>query len=157
MILSTPVLVAVLIALAILLIFMALWLIFQKRDPIEERLKEYGLEQPVIVQEDVRAVGSSFRDRMGRKGIGARLAFELKRADIPMTASEFTLIILGVAVAGFALGTWRLNALLGLAIAAVFSLLPIFYMRSRQRRRLKTFTHQLPDMLTLLVGGLRAS
>jgi tight adherence protein B len=33
---------------------------------------------------------------------------------------------------------------------------PVFYLRSRQRRRQRAFTEQLPDVLTLLVGALRA-
>ena len=53
---SAPILIASLIALAICLLFMALWLIFQKRDPVDQRLDEYGLENPEIVSQDGRAV-----------------------------------------------------------------------------------------------------
>ena len=38
--LSAPIIVAGLAVLAILLIFMALWILFQQRDPIVERLDE---------------------------------------------------------------------------------------------------------------------
>jgi len=34
--------------------------------------------------------------------------------------------------------------------------IPFAYMGIRQRQRLRSFTEQLPDMLTLVVGGLRA-
>jgi tight adherence protein B len=38
----------------------------------------------------------------------------------------------------------------------VLGALPIFYLRFRRGRRLRAFTAQLPDVLTLLVGALRA-
>jgi tight adherence protein B len=153
---TVPILVSFLTILAVFFIFMALWLIFQKRDPIDQRLEEYGLENAPTLSQDTLAVSSSFRTSGRGRRLGARLAYELKRADIPMTASEYTLIILGLAILGFALGTWRYNALLGLVLAIVFGAVPIFIYKSRQRRRLRIFTNQLPDMLTLLVGGLRA-
>jgi tight adherence protein B len=46
--------------------------------------------------------------------------------------------------------------LFGLAMGALCGCLPLFYLRHRQSRRLRAFTQQLPDVLTLLVGGLRA-
>lgn len=153
---SAPIIIAFLIALAICLIFMALWLIFQKRDPVDQRLEEYGLENPEAVNQNARAVGLAYRTSAGRKPLGAHLAFELKRADIAMTAAEFSLIIIGLAILGFALGTWRLNAILGIVLAFVFGAVPLLIMRSRQGRRLRLFTNQITDMLTLLVGGLRA-
>ncbi|MDF1513327.1 MAG: type II secretion system F family protein [Anaerolineae bacterium] len=156
MVISSPLIVATLLAFAILLIFMALWIIFQKRDPVNERLKEFGLDSKRPESSKARPSNFSYRSSGGRKRLGSRLAFELKRADIPLTAAEYSIIIIILAILGFALGTWRVNWLLGIAIAIVFGLVPIFVMKSRQRRRLKIFTNQIPDMLTLLVGALRA-
>ncbi len=153
---SAPILIASLIALAICLLFMALWLIFQKRDPVDQRLIQYGVESPEIVSQNGRAVGLAYRTAAGRKPFGMRLAFELKRADIPMTAAEYTLIMIGLALVGFSLGIWRLSVILGIVLAAIFGFVPVLIMRSRQRRRLRLFTNQIADMLTLLVGGLRA-
>ncbi|TFG67618.1 MAG: hypothetical protein E4H27_08785, partial [Anaerolineales bacterium] len=118
--------------------------------------EKYGRENPEVVNQSTRAVGLAYRTSTGRKHLGARLAFELKRADIPMTAAEFTLIMIGLAIFGFALGTWRVNVVLGIVMAVVFGAVPVFIMRSRQKRRLQLFTNQIADMLTLLVGGLRA-
>lgn len=154
---NAPIFVAFLIAFAILLIFMALWLIFQKRDPVDQRLDEYGLENESPLSPDSRRPsGLSYRAGGRKKRWGSRLAFQLKLADIPMTAVEYSLIIILLAILGFILGTWRLNIFLGIAIAVVFGVIPITIMKSRQRRRLRIFTNQIPDMLTLLVGALRA-
>jgi tight adherence protein B len=80
----------------------------------------------------------------------------LSRADVGLTAAEYTLIIVGVVVAGFLIGALRAGALVGLALGVVCGFLPILYLRFRAGRRQRAFTEQLPDTLTLLIGGLRA-
>jgi tight adherence protein B len=75
---------------------------------------------------------------------------------MPVKATEFLLIVITLAIGGFALGTWRFNWILGAVLAVILGVLPFIYMSIRRRRRLRVFTQQLPDMLTLLVGGLRA-
>jgi len=157
-----PYIVAGLIGLAVLLLFTATWVLSQERDPVEERLDEYGLSSR-------RASGisqaadplSRYRQRGLRRiftlfGLGPRLALGLTRADMPLTAAEFSLVVLGLAVAGFILGTLRYSPILGSALAIAFAVIPFIVMRIRQRRRLRRFTHQLPDTLTLLIGALRA-
>ena len=153
---SVPILVASLVGLSLLLIFIAFWLLLKKLDPIDQRLEEYGLESSPTLSQESRAVSLSFRSSGRRRSFGSRLAFELKRADIPLTAAEYSLIILGAAILGYALGTWRFSAILGIVLAVVFAAFPLMFIKTRQRRRLRIFTNQLPDMLTLLVGALRA-
>ena len=134
---SVPILVAALVGLAFLLVFMAFWLIFQKRDPIEQRLEEYGLESGPVLSQESRSVGLSFRSSRRKRTFGSRLAFELKRADIPLTAAEYSLIILGAAIMGYVIGTWRFNAVLGLALAIALGAIPFSVINARQRRRLR--------------------
>ncbi len=152
-----PVLFAVLVAFAVLLVFVALWRLFGTRDPVEARLAELGAQAPAGEGDEVRP------RRMGRLnrllagfGLGARLANQLSQADLALTAAEFALIVAGAAVLGFALGTWREGLLFGVLLGAVAALLPIFYLRLRAGRRRRAFTEQIPDILTLLVGALRA-
>ncbi|MBK8050325.1 MAG: type II secretion system F family protein [Anaerolineales bacterium] len=57
---------------------------------------------------------------------------------------------------GFGLGSWRLNALIGAIVGLVLAALPIVYLKFAQSRRRSAFINQLPDLLTLLVGSLRA-
>ena len=159
--LSSPIIVAGLVGLAILLIFTALWLLFQQRDPVEDRLDEYGLSAH-------RLAGASIPDAAGRYGVrgagkllflfglGPRLALALTRADLPLTATEFSFITIALVASGFILGTWRYSPLLGTAMALSLGVIPFIILRIKQRRRLRLFTQQLPDTLTLLVGALRA-
>jgi tight adherence protein B len=159
---SMPILVSVLAGLAILLVFMALWVLLQERDPVEERLEEYagvgdfGAAAYAVGDVTRRYYDSKLMRFLAGFGLGPKLALLLTRANVPMTATEFTLIVVGLAVLGFVAGTLRLSPWLGLAMAAIMAVLPVVIVRVRWRRRLRAFTEQLPDMLTLLVGSLRA-
>jgi tight adherence protein B len=64
--------------------------------------------------------------------------------------------MVGVGVAGFVLGGLRAGLLVGLVAGVVGALVPYFYLSIRASRRQRAFTEQLPEVLTLLVGGLRA-
>ncbi|MCU0522398.1 MAG: type II secretion system F family protein [Anaerolineae bacterium] len=158
---AVPVVVAVLVAFAVVLAFMGLWLLLQRRDPVDERLTEYGLQarqlaQPAIGDATRRYGPSRLTRILTGFGAGQRLALALTRADLPLTAAEFSLIVFALFVAGLVIGTWRLNIALGAVFGAVLAVIPYIYMGMKQRQRLRAFTEQLPDMLTLLVGGLRA-
>jgi len=102
-----------------------------------------------------RAAWSQVRRLLAGLGLGPRLATALGRADLPLTAAEFTVIILGAGFLGFVIGTVRLGPALGLALGAICAYLPMLYVRQRERRRQRALTMQLPEVLTLLVGGLR--
>jgi len=159
--LSAPVIVAGLAVLAILLIFMALWILFQQRDPIEERLDEYGLSAHQLTASSTPDAARRYGIRGAGNifflfGMGPRLALALTRADVPLTATEFSFIVVALVAAGFIVGTWRYNSLLGVALAVPLGIIPFVVVRGMQRRRLRLFTQQLPDTLTLLVGALRA-
>ncbi len=158
---GAPLIVAVLAGIAVMLIFMALWLLLQREDAVEERLEEYGLSAGELQLTPVGDVKNRYyRSRAKRFlagfGLGPNLAVSLTQADMPMTAAEFLAIVLALAITGFVVGTLRYNALLGLALGAPLALLPFLYLRMRKRRRLRQFTQQLPDMLTLIIGGLQA-
>lgn len=158
-----PLLFAMLVMVAVLSAFIALWQIVGRRpDPVEARLEEYGLSGLAVggVGDEPsqlwRRAWPGVNRLLNGLGVGPRLATDLARADLPLTAAEFALIVLGAGVFGFLLGTLRLNLIVGLFVGAVFACIPIFYLRFRVGRRQRAFTEQLPDVLTLLVGGLRA-
>ncbi len=156
-----PVITAVLIGLAVILTWMGLWLLMQPRDVIGERLESYGLKSE---QREQRPVDDT-RNRYGTSrlakilagfGLGPRLALALTRADLRLTAAEFLLIVMAFAAFGFVIGILRVGVWFGLVLAVILGVLPFLYLGARRRRRLRDFTSQLPDLLTLLVGALRA-
>ncbi len=159
--LGAPLIVAILISFAVMLIFMALWLLFQYRDPIEDRLDEYGLLAQAATTEaigdtDRRYHTAAWKRFLAGFGLGPRIALALTRAGLPLTATEYSVIVLALGFAGLIIGTLRLNVALGVVFGVFLAALPIVYLSIRRRSRLRAFTEQLPDMLTLLVGALRA-
>ena len=153
----------VLVTVLVVIVFVAVWRLVRTQDPIEARLRQYGVgdQWAAGVDDDShgarrRPAWSGINRLLMGFGLGPRLATALAGADLPVTAAEFTLIILGAGLLAFLVATVRLGLVWGLALSPLCAYLPIFYMRFRQRRRQRAFTEQLPDVLTLLVGGLRA-
>lgn len=160
---TTPMIAAILIVFAVFSLFLAMQRFVPKRDPMEERLAEYGLSDYVRGVRHTQATASKDGSRFPRLnrlmsgyGLGEKLAKDLMRADVPLTAAEFALMIFLLSVAAFVLGLWRLNAIAGVLLAAVTLFGPVIYLKFRQARRSAAFVAQLPDLLTLLVGSLRA-
>lgn len=150
-----PLIFGLLVALCITVGFTALWFVTRPRDPVERRLQQYGMQSETLQQQAPKR-----RRRMQsgwlRGGLGPALAEALQRADLPFTAVEYFLIILGMGVAGLVLGSLRMNIALGIVLALVFAYLPLLYLRMRRRKLKQALITQLPDMLTLMVGALRA-
>ncbi|MFO7741327.1 MAG: type II secretion system F family protein [Anaerolineae bacterium] len=166
---SGPLLFGFLVGLAVLVGFIALWRIIERRDPTEDRLRRYGKgrEAPAADEREDRRRRQS-RPWMVRLlagfGIGPRLARALTRADVPLTVPEFLLIMFGAGLVGLLIGLFRVGPALGpvvgpiagLALAVVLGALPWLYLQMKQARRRRVITEQLPDVLTLLVGALRS-
>ncbi len=159
--LGGPLVFALLVAAAVMIGFVALWRMLRGQDEVEDRLAEYGVS--VDLDEDLvggSAPGMVRTTGLGRVlyklGFGEGLSALLSTADVPMTAAEFSLIIVAIAVVGFLLGSVRAGLLGGLGLAAVGGVAPIMWLRSAHKKRQRALTEQLPDALTLLVGALRA-
>ncbi|HEY63806.1 MAG TPA: secretion system protein [Caldilineae bacterium] len=155
-----PLLFGVLVAFGVLIAFGAVWRLAGTQGAVEVRLQQYGGMPPAEAEIDEylprRVEWSGAGRLLNGFGLGPRLALALARADLPITAAEFTMIVLGMAALGFLFGFWRLGLASGVMLGAVLAYLPIFYLRVMQQRRRRALTQQLPDMLTLLVGALRA-
>jgi tight adherence protein B len=88
---------------------------------------------------------------------GLTLAEHLARADIKLRSSEFVMIQLGCLIAFALLGLIRFGFGPQFIIAGVGGyLLPMRYVKFRQRKRLTTINGQLAEMLGLLSNGLKA-
>ncbi|MFH1084327.1 MAG: type II secretion system F family protein [Chloroflexota bacterium] len=151
-----------LVFLAVLAGYVALGHIIGARDPLQARLGEH---EPVLSPLDVEAEPRlSWQRRIvrlvsrlvQRYNLGSRLMADITRANLPLTAGEFTTVILVAASLGLLLGTWQFGILVGLPLAAVLGYLPMLYVVSVGKRRQIAFTEQLPDVLTMIVSALRA-
>ncbi len=131
-----------------------------ERGLVEERLGRY-LEEGGDQSGTARAVDSAYMDwinkRVEKSSFGDRMARELARADLKLKVGEYFVLIIGSILGGAALlgliGRDPISAGLG---AIVGAFLPNFYVKRQQKKRLQLFNDQLPDMLNLMVNGLRA-
>lgn len=90
-----------------------------------------------------------------------QMAVELDRADIRLRVSEYMAIRVAIAVFMFIISLAIAGvSIQGLVIAVILSLvgylLPRFYVRFRQARRLSKLEKQLPEALTIISSSLRA-
>lgn len=131
-----------------------------ERALVEERLSQYLDDKGQSVDDEARkyVITNWVSKRVEKTSYGDRIARELARADIKFKAAEYLVlivlaIVLGGLVAWFIGNRHPVSALLG-AVGGAFA--PRLYVRSQQRKRLQKFNDQLPDMLNLMVNGLRA-
>lgn len=157
---NTPLLFALLIAVAVLLIFIGLGRLLSRRDPVGSRLQQYGApinEESIPKQtSEQRPLLRLVNRLVNGFGLAPRLALLLAQADTPLTVPEFSALVMLASVFGLGLGWLRDNLFIGILAAALFGVIPFFYLKFVQLRRQRTFANQLPDVLTLLVGALRA-
>jgi tight adherence protein B len=127
---------------------------------VDERLNKYLEEEQTkdSGKESKRALTDWVNKRVEKSAFGERIARNLARADLKFKPGEYIAlyviaIVGGALIAFLAGGRMLLSALIGAGIGAF---LPSLYVKSQQSKRLVRFNDQLPDMLNLVVNGLRA-
>lgn len=131
-----------------------------QRTLVDERLNKYleDDQKKGSEKESSSAITDWVNRRVEKSTLGERIARDLARADLKFKPGEYialyVITILGGAlIAWLAGGRLLLSAGIGAGIGA---LLPGIYVRSQKSKRLVRFNDQLPDMLNLVVNGLRA-
>lgn len=157
-----PLFLALLAALSILAIFMGVLRIVERDEALEERLEAYASWSSSASQQGrVRTQPSPFAMRLNQAiaslDVAPKIATALARANLRLTVPEYVLLSIGCICVSFLLGMLiSRDALPGLLLAVVGFFLPGQYLKLRQRKRLKAFQDQLPDVLSLLVSSLRS-
>jgi len=115
-------------------------------EPADEAV-ETGLVQDMV----------SLTGRMAERiGVLNRVEDKLEQADLPLRPPEALFLYLTIVVVvllGAMLILGALGALVGTAVAIIF---PVLYLEMRRKKRLRKFETQLPDVLNLLAGSMRA-
>src|SRR5437764_628972 len=94
------------------------------------------------------------RNKGGRT---SRLIEELAKADLKLRVSEYVMLIVGLILLLCAVLFLRFhNPVLALAGIPAGYFVPGFFLKFRQRRRLKAFNNQLGDTIVLLSNALKA-
>ena len=140
---------------------------------LQARLAEYGVVNPASAaaaavppanfRERLARIFQPAADRFGRGDVKkgkASLQDELAKADLKLRTSEYIGIQIGLTILLFMIGFIRFGYVYGIIQATVMGvagyLLPGFYVKFRQRQRLKAFNNQLGDTLLLLSNALKA-
>ncbi|MCX8007235.1 MAG: VWA domain-containing protein [Coriobacteriia bacterium] len=93
----------------------------------------------------------------GKRGFTRLFAERLQQAGLAIRPAEFmALHLLSVIVVGAAFALATRSLLLGVALAVVSAFVPLAWLDSRTRKRREAFEEQLPDVLDLIAGSLRA-
>lgn len=149
----------------LLLVILVIILISSNRKTVvDERLDEYLKDEQKKDKsrdEDKKSKGALtdwVNKRVEKSSIGERIARDLARADLKFKTGEYlalyVIAIIGVGLIAFLIGGRNpISALIG---AVIGGLLPGIYVRGQKSKRLVRFNDQLPDMLNLVVNGLRA-
>src|SRR5918912_147251 len=139
-------------------------------EDFQARLAQYGVDpsgasmaavkEPQNLRERLANMFQPAADRLGqgdaKKGKPS-LAEQLAKADLKLHTSEFFMIQLGCVVVLGLIFMLRFGvSWQPLEAAVVGYFLPGFYVRYRQRKRIKAFNNQLGDTLTLLSNALKA-
>jgi tight adherence protein B len=129
------------------------------RTAIDDRLNKYLEEDKKTETQDSKGALTDWVNKSVEKSsFGERISRELARADLKFKPGEYialyVIAVMGGALIAFLVGGRLLiSAFIGGGIGA---LLPRMYVKGQQSKRLTRFNDQLPDMLNLMVNGLRA-
>jgi tight adherence protein B len=133
-----------------------------ERNAAEDRLGKY-LEDENLKKEDRQSSGNAaltdwVNKRVESSSIGEKIARNLARADLKLKPGEYialyVIAFLGLGFVAFMIGGRSpISALIG-GVAGLF--IPGWYVGTQKSKRLIKFNDQLPDMLNLMVNGLRA-
>ncbi len=137
-----------------------------ERTLVEDRLGRFLGDDKSTEKEKKEAasapLASWVNKRVESSSIGENIAKNLARADLKFKAGEFVafIVILAGSLGALAfifVGTSLITRLFSALLAGAFGVAgPIIYLKSQQGKRLAKFSGQLPDMLNLMVNGLRA-
>lgn len=148
--------ITLLVTIAIFLIFIGLhrWLSWSAE--VQQRLAgantQTGME---IFNRD--ALNARVGKRLGQLSFAGRIERQLVMADSKWTVAEYLMLRLGCTLLALLAGWFISGQIIGGILLSVLGwMAPAFYIQRLQAQRSKNFGEQLPDMLSLLVGSLRA-
>ncbi|MEZ4734439.1 MAG: type II secretion system F family protein [Caldilineaceae bacterium] len=143
----------VMVAVFFAFIGMQRWL--QQQSAVQQRLTATFGDDVELRRRNV--LSDQVTQTLGKSSMAARLERQLAAADIKMKAAEFLLIRFGLTLLLLLVG-WLISGYLlgGLLLAGFGWMAPGMVLKHQQTKRSRDFANQLPDMLNLLVGSLRA-
>jgi tight adherence protein B len=91
-----------------------------------------------------------------RMGVLNRVEAKLEQADLPLRPPEAFFLYLSIIVVSLIAGLLLFGPILALVAVLAAIAVPVLYLEIRRKKRLRQFETQLPDVLNLLSGSMRA-
>jgi tight adherence protein B len=131
-----------------------------ERNLVEDRLGRYLEEDEgeKATEDETSYLTEWVNRRVEKSSRGNKIKTSLARADLKFKVAEYiALVVMSVVIASFVAGFLGGRSIISFGIGAVVgAMAPGMYVGSQQRKRLASFNDQLPDMINLMVNGLRA-
>ena len=131
-----------------------------ERNLVEDRLGRYLEEDEgeKTTEDEASYLTEWVNRRVEKSSRGSKIKTSLARADMKFKVAEYiALVVISVVVASFVAGFLGGRSIISFGIGAVVgAIAPGRYLGSQQKKRLRSFNDQLPDMINLMVNGLRA-
>jgi tight adherence protein B len=157
-------------AAVVIAIWVALTMLWPDENNLTRRLKAYEDPYGEHAEADAEAGDGSVAtvpilkravdftgDFAEKRGVLEKLEADLERANLPLRAAEaLFFVVTGAVLIGALVGFVTRNPLVALGAVVVAFFLPRALLNFRVRGRQKAFEAQLPDMLALMAGTLRA-
>jgi tight adherence protein B len=91
-----------------------------------------------------------------RFGLLSRVEVKLEQSDLPLRPPEALFLYMTIIVFGFVVSVLFFGPIVALVVTIFAIIGPVLYLELRRKRRLRRFETQLPDVLNLLSGSMRA-
>jgi tight adherence protein B len=164
---AVPVVASLVIAASVFILAMTLLSMDgDSQSELEKRLTGYAgneLDAQLAREVERESESSLMKDMMSltgrvaeRIGVLGRVEDKLEQADLPLRPPEAIFIYLGIVIVGFFGSVLILGPFPALIVTALAAVGPVIYLEMRRRKRLRKFETQLPDVLNLLAGSMRA-
>jgi tight adherence protein B len=164
---AVPVVASLVIAASVFILAMTLLSMDgDSRSELEKRLTGYAgneLDAQLAREVERESETSLMQDMMSltgrvaeRIGVLSRVEDKLEQADLPLRPPEAIFIYLGIIIVGLFGSVLILGPFPALIVTALAAVGPVMYLEMRRRKRLRMFETQLPDVLNLLAGSMRA-
>jgi len=135
----------------------------EEQSVLDDRFSHYveeEFEDAVSLAEEQKTSAFSvwLDNRLEGSKFGDKIATNLAQADLKLRPAEYiaAMVIASFLLAFFAWAVGGQNIISAMIGAVLGGMMPRIYMKRQQNKRLVIFGNQLPDMLNLVVNGLKA-
>jgi tight adherence protein B len=137
----------------------------ENRSELEKRLTGYAAAGPEggPVLDDRASDSSIMQDMVSitgrmaeRIGVLNRVEDKLEQADLPLRPPEALFLYIAIVAVTLLISLVVFGPIVGLLLTILAMVAPAMYLEFRRKRRLRKFETQLPDVLNLLSGSMRA-